>query len=921
MDGILILLAISYALGLPAAVIYLLVANSGLARRVRALEADMPRPAQGVTGPRPQPTPQAEPQKTSADVLAPLDPDTPFDPAAPSTRPPPPAETPEPQGPVDPPPPIEQDAVPAAFVLRKEKAAALAAWMRDNWFFAVAALSLGLAGVFFVQYGIEQGLLTPTMRVAGAVGLGLILIGAAEWLRRRGGDEEGDPLAFLPSTFAAAGLVSIFAGIVAARQLYGLIDPALAFIALAATGAGAVLMGWFYGAFLTAAGLLGATMAPFVVGGSADEPYWLYAYFAVVSAVGLAVDAARRWAWISTLALVLGFGAAQLLSLVAGGGVYHLVFAFAVAIAAIVLPPWSTIPRHGGVTTTESLIRLLSNASRVWPEFPTRLAAGAAVGLSGVAVWSAGDDPLTFLTVAGALLTFLVLAAVWMRTAPALTDLAALPVVTFWAMLGWAALDRWQIWRDFTNWAPETPDAAPPMVVAWLVVGALGGSAIAGWRSLAPAPYTVLWAFGAALIAPLSLILFEVFWEPAQIIGGYAWALHAVAGAALMTGLAVASRRDPQTPALQLAVFVMAALTLMSLAAVVMFSKAALTVALVTTVLACALLDRRFDLPQLAGFLIAGILVTGWRLVIDPGIDWAFRANLAEVLLAYGGAIAAFAVSLIAVRVRDRTRQVVYLESALWVACGTFATILIQRMVDAIAPLNGADTFWNVSLVGTVWLLVALGQVYRMRLGPPLRWLRIAMACFAGLVALFLYGVATLPLNPAFGVFGGRAIIGPWVLNTLLIGYAIPAAILLGAPRLIPDLNRWLALGLRVLGAAFAVLYVGLAIRHIWRGPRLDVPGITDPELYSYTVAMLLTAAALMVVAWIRKSPTLRRVAIVAVGVTIAKVFLVDMSGLTGLIRVVSFLALGLSLAGLALLNRWMTQSLGDAEEIADPKG
>ena len=178
MDGILILLAISYALGLPAAVIYLLVANSGLARRVRALEADMPRPAQGVTGPRPQPTPQAEPQKTSADVLAPLDPDTPFDPAAPSTRPPPPAETPEPQGPVDPPPPIEQDAVPAAFVLRKEKAAALAAWMRDNWFFAVAALSLGLAGVFFVQYGIEQGLLTPTMRVAGAVGL---VVAADRW--------------------------------------------------------------------------------------------------------------------------------------------------------------------------------------------------------------------------------------------------------------------------------------------------------------------------------------------------------------------------------------------------------------------------------------------------------------------------------------------------------------------------------------------------------------------------------------------------------------------------------------------------------------------------------------------------------------------------------------------------------------------
>jgi uncharacterized membrane protein len=41
------------------------------------------------------------------------------------------------------------------------------------------------------------------------------------------------------------------------------------------------------------------------------------------------------------------------------------------------------------------------------------------------------------------------------------------------------------------------------------------------------------------------------------------------------------------------------------------------------------------------------------------------------------------------------------------------------------------------------------------------------------------------------------------------------------------------------------------------------------------------------------------------IGVAIAKVFLVDAAGLTGLLRVVSFLGLGLVLAGLAWLNRW----------------
>ena len=40
----------------------------------------------------------------------------------------------------------------------------------------------------------------------------------------------------------------------------------------------------------------------------------------------------------------------------------------------------------------------------------------------------------------------------------------------------------------------------------------------------------------------------------------------------------------------------------------------------------------------------------------------------------------------------------------------------------------------------------------------------------------------------------------------------------------------------------------------------------------------------------------------------IVKVFVLDVAGLNGLIRVASLLGLGLSLAGLAWLNRWAGQ-------------
>src|SRR5690606_8359830 len=120
-----------------------------------------------------------------------------------------------------------------------------------------------------------------------------------EALRRRWGDREGDPTAYLPSTFSGAGLVSIFGGIVAARQLYGLIGPNAAFAGIVATAVLAIGLGWLSGPFLAAVGLIGAAAAPFVVGGQSEAPYWLYIYFVTIAATGLAVDTMRRWAWVS----------------------------------------------------------------------------------------------------------------------------------------------------------------------------------------------------------------------------------------------------------------------------------------------------------------------------------------------------------------------------------------------------------------------------------------------------------------------------------------------------------------------------------------------------------------------------------------------------------------------------------------------
>ncbi len=103
-----------------------------------------------------------------------------------------------------------------------------------------------------------------------------------------------------------------------------------------------------------------------------------------------------------------------------------------------------------------------------------------------------------------------------------------------------------------------------------------------------------------------------------------------------------------------------------------------------------------------------------------------------------------------------------------------------------------------------------------------------------------------------------------------------------------------------------SALWLGSEIRHFWRGAEgMLLPTIEQPELYSYTVALLLVGAGLFYQSLSRKSSILRKAGLLVIGLAVAKVFLIDIAGLGGLIRVFSLLFLGLALAALAWLNRW----------------
>lgn len=786
------------------------------------------------------------------------------------------------------------------------------AWLKLNWVYAVSALSLALAGIFLVQYGIENGLLPPAARVAAAVLFGLGLIGAGEWLRRRWGDREEDTTAYLPSTFSGAGLVSIFGGVVAARQLYGLIGPETALFGLVATALLAILLGWFHGPFLAAVGLIGASVAPFVVGGDSDAPSWLYAYFALITGIGLFVDTVRRWAWVSVLAIMLGVLGGHLVLVASGGAGWFALMLVAIAFLTILVPARGLLPDHSGAMLVEMLVEMLRRKGGDKPFFPTLLAAGTVLAVSLYLLVLRTD------TGAESLLVFVCLAAlalaltVWSVGARALSDLAALPAAAFLLRLGIEGLDYGALAQEFLSQAIalRPPETSAPVTVTVLLALATALSLAAAQVSGGAGRLKPFWAAGAALVAPLAALVLELFWAPAAVIGAYPWALHVIALAALMVFLALSFARADAGDMRRAAHATLSALSLIALALFLVTTKGALTVALAALLVIAAALDRRYRLPEMGWFIRAAVLVLGWRLVIDPGLLWAVdAAALWEVLASYGGVALASVAALALTRDLARPGARAFLESGGASAAALLVNVLVTRWLSGG---DGSDedlmaSHWGLALNAMPWLVVALAQLYRMQLGGWMRWVRAAVAAVAGLI--WAGGtVASLTLaNPVMPVWASPAhlVRGPLLLDTLSVAYAVPGVMLLVAWRTFGHLRRWLGTLLLGVGAAFVAVYAGLEIRRFWRGPDLSVPGVTQAELYSYTVALMTIGAVLLYQAIARQSQGLRRIAMAVIGLTIAKVFLIDASGLTGLTRVFSFLALGLSLAGLAWLNRW----------------
>jgi uncharacterized membrane protein len=769
----------------------------------------------------------------------------------------------------------------------------LQGWLVKNWVYVVAGVSLGFAGIFFVQYGIEHGILSPTARVLSGGSFGVALIGAAVYLHRRSNDD-GEGADVLPSVMVGAGFVSIFAATLAARQLYGLIGPELALVLHVIIALATIAFGWVFGPVLIGLGLAGGFIAPLIVGGGSDSPDFLYLYYVLLAAIGLGVDYLRRWGWVCVLALVFGYLGTAVVALGLGSEGGHIAALIALLTLATTLPSLRLWPNSQGSTASQALF--LGAAK---PVFAAQLAMGANLATVGFLVLIAMSSPQP---TAWAVLALLALAyPFWMRAAPALADAAAIPSAALLGLLGAQVISPTALSLSFlAAWVAEV---SAPLTVTLLLAAAAMLSLVFAYTARRGGALAQYFVYGAALYAPLAALLLDRGFRPAIVLGAYAWALHVMALAAMMVGLAYLFGQAGQRKGMAFAV--LSALALIALAMVTVMSGPALTLALAVLIAAAAWLGNRFEMPEMARFANAALAAVSYRLLIAPGLLWAMDSPLLQVIFAFGGTLAAVLFARHFTDVRAATHRMTLETAALGLTAVLADIVILRALQNAAFDMD----YVQFSLLALPWIVLSLTQAHRATAQPPLPFAHLHQA-IAGMAGIFGAGLlaAAVVQSPLTSF---DLVTGPFLLNSTFVAYAIPAIVLGAAGWKLIAGPALLRNGLIFLASGLATLYSILQIRRFWNGDLfLNLP-IGQGELYTYTLALMILGAGLIQMAIRQHSEALRRAGMAVIAVTVAKVFLWDAAGLTGLTRVTSFAGLGLALLGIAQLTRWAARKTG----------
>ena len=830
-------------------------------------------------------------------------------------------------------------------------------------------ITLAVAGFLIVKYSIDAGLLSPLVRVILGFIFGVGLIAAAE-AALRGDLVVRDPR--IRQSLAGAGIATLYATILVAANVYHLIGPLTAFAGMALVTLLAGGLSLRFGAPSAVLGLVGGLTAPTLVGSEAPDVPLLASYLALTVGGLCALSREQRWLWLGASALIGGFGwgLALLLSGALDTGASISLGLF-ILLLGVAFPLLLLAERGAIIRLAAGLVGCAQMAALVavggfeplhWALF----------GLISVAmIWlSRREAALAYLPSAG-LAIALLLAGAWIDPAAPLLAIVIGGIVVIYGSP--AVMRLWQDGGGVIEAARIAAIAAAILLIpmfhfyltsdigdnAFALMALLGsaisgGSATLGWRSPArkhDARFALLVATACALLVAagaLALPNWAIAPWGALVAGGVllfarraddrrlepiAWGFAAVTLFLLLSGLkpdegqrAVGLAAEPDLghavrwflPAAIASLFACRAQSIRSGAIGQPF-------AIVLLYVAAAQLVPPALLPLLPALFVAVLgtlvrptprpaLVASFALMllwaILPLSHWLVPAltslggdpflssqlpGLSDTITRLAIPALAIAVALWRAELSPTMREVGIASGAVLVMVAAhigFKQLLAVDSLPRFVEFGLAErTLWEAALAG--------GAFVAWRLGA--RWTALGLAT-ASLVHFAWY---TLVLhNPLWSAQSA----GIWLIPAY--GTAFAVLHFAGRAELPPKLDRARDWGKILL---IPLLAISL-LRQFFTGSLLATGTVGSVEDIFRSLLGALIAIAYLQWGIRRHARDWRIASLVLMLATVAKVFLVDASGLDGLLRVASFAALGFSLIGVGwLYSRYLPDPAGES--------